>query len=467
MDLFLYLVEVPGGFSREVSLKEKLRPLGAFPSSEVRSLPPGRYLLSNECQSMEFDLKSKEQKKLVFPKLSFSAGALPKPFVPVECQDPIDGNTNRWTDRTQFLVFPSPTSLKLAGISLPEIASPPLQDVTVVLGSVVLESHDSEARLNYYLLPQVGPDSRVFPLPVSKEVWLPVGTFQIEINGSRRQVVVVRGEQTKVPLGSLKVMSPKNFPMRKRIEKGSQPVFAYLADGVLLNLDQEYSVFAGEYRLNLEGSELSTRVSVESKQTTVVRAFGAQVNPPACPSATPCLFSQFVTLHRDGAAFSLLSVPFGVPFMVLEEKAEYGVEGLRGIHRQMKASAEGVVEETLSRLKIKWEIRASQNRMRTDLVRLEGKEGNPSGKSLDLLFTKPNELIVPPGHYSLTYFLGDPNLDRVKTKIDVNLPQGETREILVPIYVEKEKAKEAQEAKEEIAKPQSSELPKSLSPLRK
>jgi hypothetical protein len=307
----------------------------------------------------------------------------------------------------------------------------------------------------------------VFSLPARSEVWLLPGNYEIEINGSRRKVIVLPNERTIVSLGSLKVMSPKGFPMKTRVEMGSQPVFAYLSDGVLMNLDEEYSVFAGDYVLNLEASRLSTNISILPKQTTLVRTFGAQINPPKCETGAVCKFSQFVTLHRDLKPFSLLAVPFGVPFLVLEDKVEYGVEGFRGIHRKMRASPEGVFKQTLARIKLKWEVRASQNRMRTDLVRLESREGELQGKSLDLLFTKPNEIIVPPGQYNLSYFLGDPSLDRQKTKIELNMGEGVTREVVVPIYVEKEKAKEAKDAGDALEAIPSLESQKSLAPLRK
>jgi len=91
---------------------------------------------------------------------------------------------------------------------------------------------------------------------------------------------------------------------------------------------------------------------------------------------------------------------------------------------------------------MKWENKTSGPRMRTDLVRLEAKQSPVYGRSLDLLFSKPEEVLVPPGNYYLTYFLGDPNNERVKTKIELLIKPGETKEVTIPVYSDKHPSKE-------------------------
>jgi hypothetical protein len=84
---------------------------------------------------------------------------------------------------------------------------------------------------------------------------------------------------------------------------------------------------------------------------------------------------------------------------------------------------------------INWQLRPAQGRYRTELVRLESKGASGFGKSLDLLFHKPHEVLVPAGNYDLTYFLGDPLLERSKTRQSLVLEPGQTREVTVPVYV--------------------------------
>ena len=132
-----------------------------------------------------------------------------------------------------------------------------------------------------------------------------------------------------------------------------------------------------------------------------------------------------------------MTVETKLPFLLLEGTYEYGVEGLRGIKRNLQRRSESVAGDPLARVKIKWDVRQAQGRYRTDLVRIESRGSNVFGRSLDLLFHKPEEVYVPAGHYDLTYFLGDPLGDRNKTKVSLVLESGQTREVVVPIYLEK------------------------------
>ena len=47
---------------------------------------------------------------------------------------------------------------------------------------------------------------------------------------------------------------------------------------------------------------------------------------------------------------------------------------------------------------------------------------------------------MPPGHYELTYFLGDPNGERPKVRVTMKLAPGESRVVKIPVFSEKFKA---------------------------
>jgi hypothetical protein len=445
--------------------KELLRPLGKVRSDVVRDLSPGLYMVASECAASQVTVTSETVTTFTVHVLSFQRASQnlsldSGQLAPLSCRDPLDGQVQLLPSRLDWPLLPGENTFRLAERPITVLGG---KDSSVSLAALKLKPPHEFSKLSFYLMPNDSIGGQVVALPMGDFVWLLEGKYDVEINGSRRSFVLKAGEANEVPTGALRVESPPKFPMQRRLELGAQPVFAYLEGGVLLSLDQDYAVFDGEYILNLEGSELTSRVNVEPGSVTKVRTYGAQINRPKCSPVEACRFNQFVTLHRDQKTFSLLNVPFDVPFLVLNDQVEYGVEGMRGIHRLLKTSSQGVEVEGLARLRLKWEVRASVNRMRTDLVRLEPRDTQLLGKSLDLLLGRPNELVVPPGAYNLTYFLGDPQLDRSKTKIPVELRAGDTQEIVVPIYTDKEKSGESAK---EVSPKAKNEEPKTLSPLR-
>ena len=53
------------------------------------------------------------------------------------------------------------------------------------------------------------------------------------------------------------------------------------------------------------------------------------------------------------------------------------------------------------------------------------------------MFFKPDEIYLPEGDFWLSYFVGDQNLVLPKTRFDLSLAGGATKEIVVPIYTQK------------------------------
>jgi hypothetical protein len=69
---------------------------------------------------------------------------------------------------------------------------------------------------------------------------VPPGEFTIEINGSRRKIKVENGVQNEVFAGTFRISMPPAFSPEARAEAGGQPVFAYIDEGVLFNLNTVY-----------------------------------------------------------------------------------------------------------------------------------------------------------------------------------------------------------------------------------
>ena len=358
------------------------------------------------------------------------------------CLDPLDGQRNEWKNRRDFDVLPGTTEFRIGGRLVKiENHGETSEKISLDLFPVSIVSTFPDIHARFYLAPEEKEpksENSVVGLVPNGSTWLLPGDYSLEVNGTRRKLSIEKGALTEISVGVLRVDLPKNFPMEERLKAGGQPVFVYLDTGALLNLDTDYLVFPGSYTVSIEGSEVQDSFQVDAGEKTIVKTFAARVDAPTCPEGfKSCKNPPRITIHREQKPYALMTVEPKLPFLLLEGTYEYGVEGLRGIKRNLQRRNEALAGEALARVKIKWDVRQAQGRYRTDLVRIESRGANVFGRSLDLLFHKPEEVYVPAGSYDLTYFLGDPLLDRSKARQSLFLEPGQTREVVVPIYLEK------------------------------
>ena len=358
------------------------------------------------------------------------------------CLDPLDGQRNEWKNRRDFDVLPGTTEFRIGGRLVKiENHGETSEKISLDLFPVSIVSTFPDIHARFYLAPEEKEpksENSVVGLVPNGSTWLLPGDYSLEVNGTRRKLSIEKGALTEISVGVLRVDLPKNFPMEERLKAGGQPVFVYLDTGALLNLDTDYLVFPGSYTVSIEGSEVQDSFQVDAGEKTIVKTFAARVDAPTCPEGfKSCKNPPRITIHREQKPYALMTVEPKLPFLLLEGTYEYGVEGLRGIKRNLQRRNEALAGEALARVKIKWDVRQAQGRYRTDLVRIESRGANVFGRSLDLLFHKPEEVYVPAGSYDLTYFVGDPLLDRSKARQSLFLEPGQTREVVVPIYLEK------------------------------
>lgn len=468
-----------------------LSPVGLIRGGDTIPLEAGDYLVANECSGYEF--KSTGEKPIKIPvrrlklilhgesvlaaspetvspevaqpsttladtpvpatdqkpeekkpedKKSEEFAAADKAVVHTTCVDPLDQQRNQWTHRREFDILPGTTEMRIGGRLVKfENHGETSDPLSLDLYPVVVNSPFPDIHARFYLTPEekdVKSDVAVIGLEANSPAWLLPGSYSLEVNGTRRNLVVEQGARTDISVGVLRIDMPAHFPLEERLKAGGQPVFVYLDTGALLNLDTDYLVFPGSYVVSIEGSEVQDKFVVEAGQKTVIRTFAARVDAPDCPETVKsCKSAPRVTIHREQKPYALMIVEPRLPFLLLEGNYEYGVEGLRGIKKSLQRRGDAPAGEPLARVRLKWDVRPAQGRIRTDLVRIESRGQSTFGRSLDLLFHKPEEIYVPAGQYDLTYFVGDPLLDRTKSRQSLYLEPGQTREVVVPLYVEK------------------------------
>jgi len=463
-----------------------MSPVGVIHGGETIELDVGEYLVANECSGYEFKQTRDKPTKIPVRRLSLvlhgesglqsvdasnfksqsvpgeqsvpekSAEGTAQEVAPIAtpptqetsfvvhtlCLDPLDGQRNEWKTRRDFDVLPGTTEFRIGGRLVKiENHGETSEKISLDLFPVGIVSTFPDIHARFYLAPEEKEpksENSVVGLVPNGSTWLLPGDYSLEVNGTRRKLSIEKGALTEISVGVLRIDLPQNFPMEERLKAGGQPVFVYLDTGALLNLDTDYLVFPGSYTVSIEGSEVQDRFQVDAGQKTIVKTFAGRVDAPSCPEGfKSCKNPPRVTIHREQKPYALMTVAPKLPFLLLEGTYEYGVEGLRGIKRNLQRRNEALAGEALARVKIKWDVRQAQGRYRTDLVRIESRGANVFGRSLDLLFHKPEEVYVPAGSYDLTYFLGDPLLDRSKVRQSLFLEPGQTREVVVPIYLEK------------------------------
>jgi hypothetical protein len=358
------------------------------------------------------------------------------------CTDPLDMQKNQWLQRREFDILPGTTEIRIGGRVVKFENQGEINDpIRLDLYPVAINSQFPDIHARFYLSPEEKESKNelsAVSLEANTPTWLLPGDYTIEVNGTRRKVTVERGARTDIAVGVLRIHMPPSFPLEERLKLGGQPVFVYIDSGALLNLDTDYLVFPGTYTVSIEGTEVQEEVQVNGGEKTVIRTFAARVDVPPCSEQLKtCKSAPRITIHRDQKPYPLMIVEPRVPFLLLDGNYEYGVEGLRGIKKSLQKRSEDLAGEPLARVRLKWDVRQSQGRSRTDLVRIESRGQNTFGRSLDLLFHKPDEVYVPAGHYELTYFVGDPSLERSKSRQTLHLEPGQTRDVVIPLYVEK------------------------------
>lgn len=505
-----------------------LLPLGTIVSGRVYRFPRGSYYAVNACSAVYFELSKDATFDVHLRRISFvrdrtlpirllelvdsksdedKADALWSDFftngdvgpvatltdrnpaapplkerISVACSHPLSSVVSQWADRDEFEILPGQVSLTVAGRQFSSLVpSVPAVDgaknVSIPLSPVLLRAQGSEPT-DIFLSPVSSNEdalSQVVSAPLGGVQWLPFGRYQLEVNGSKREIVLDGKSGLGLSLGSIVIQTPADFPMQERIRSGGSPPFAYINSHVLFTLDTPYYVFPGRYTVSLEGGDVRADVEVFSGRTSRMQTLGSRILMPPCPAGgtKACKRAPRITIHNQQKPFVLMTVEPETPFLVLDGDYEYGVEGLRGILRKLPTSGRSVAEETLARVRFVWQIQPAAPRVRTDLVRLETLAEPVFGKSLDFLFHQPEEIYVPPGSYELTYFVGDPAAERKKIRNAKVFQQGSTVELVVPIYSDKASQQPPGQSDEQADTPSvapsaaGSELPSQLKRIRK
>ena len=275
-------------------------------------------------------------------------------------------------------------------------------------------------------------------------MWLLPGAYKIEINGTKVNVNVYQSKKNKVTLGAIKVKSPSYLNEEIYNENLNSPYLVKLNKNVLLSLNEPYNVIPGKYRLEIEDSRISKVVEVLPEQLSTIETEYISISFPKLKDED---HHPYLQIYQKGQHLYAYKTQIKKPFLVFKgESYFYSIVGLRGIFSKLKLDSR---INNLSKLTLDWEKKYSQVKIRTELVKIEGKKDTTWGRSLDLINSKPKELYLPPGEYSLSFFSIDKTGEKHKTKRDFFLKPSEQKTLSIPLYFEKKPKNNEDKSSEE------------------
>lgn len=429
----------------------KYSPVRTLTTQFKYSMPPGTYLIANDCTSYVFTLNPNEQKHIrlnTFQIKFFENQDYQVPLinaedthnVDVQCTNVVINKKNSFSNKTEFDILPGKNQIKLAGINiLFESGENEEKNFFIELSSLKLISPLEKDTTQFFLRPtmqNLDDTSQLNAGEVNRSFWLVPGKYDLEINGTTSSVQIDAKQNKNILLGSIRIVPPKNFLSDDRSNSSARSFFAYINKKVLFIFEKNYALFPGRYSINLENSDMEQEIEVIENSFLKIQTYGAQINPPPCPEAESkkCNFSQKVFLHLKDQPYVFAKVPLGVPFLVLQGEYQYSIEGVDGILKNLIISAYYIQTEHVGKLKIKWKLQVSSNNLETRKIFIAAECCGVFGKSEDLNFYKPRELVLPVGNYNLSYFVRQEKGPLQRTMLPVHVLFQQVNEVQVPIY---------------------------------
>lgn len=213
----------------ENSGKRNIIPLARIFTNTKVALPPGNYMLSNDCSSYEFKQEKNEPTRVFLSHLQLDLlGDIPTQdeikdttqVIQSLCYNVINQREYSYKNKVQFDILPGKTSIFISGKYLDFNVKPDAFEnlsLDLISLSLLSSSLDKETQ-NFYIVSQSEQKKIVMSAPINGKVWLFPGQYQVEVNGTKKNIALQTKIFHKIQLGTLQVMAPKNFPFEKRMQ---------------------------------------------------------------------------------------------------------------------------------------------------------------------------------------------------------------------------------------------------------
>ncbi len=421
--------------------------VGLLENDKPLNLKPGHYTIANKCSFYEIDFI--EPHNIKVSQLNLRQESLYNEDLELNtyltCENKISHKVETFTNQNSFLVFPGYTTVTIVGKNfLINAPTEQAKQFFISLYPLTLKtmswSDDSTyfLHLNSDLKKNFKHPTPLISQTLNKTVWLPEAEYELEVNGTKTIANVTAESQSEIILGGLEVLAPKNFYHAESLNFIHSPIFAYLNKTTLLKLNQKYSLFPNEYKIDIGNSKVIQKIEIKPGEIERVQTYGAQINPPKCieTEQNKCIFTQKVLIHAKNKSEILLKFPLGEPFLVFAGEYEYSIEGTEGIVKRLRKSPSSVLSEQIGELKFHWKINISDKKFETQKIEIEPVCCGLEGKSKDINSFKPKRLLLPVGQYRLVSSIRQEMGVLIKRTNFTNITSGFTSKIEIPIYAQ-------------------------------
>ena len=223
----------------------------------------------------------------------------------------------------------------------------------------------------------------------NKQFLLP-GSYTIEVNGTRSDVELSKGEVKTIEAAFLKVSISEQVELDRSPSIVGTPLYVELNEKHWLDLNQTYPVLPGNASIKLNGSNKAYQIELIEKELTDISARAVLVEFDCSPWDWNCLGGRKIYLYKQDEAYPFAEGYSDVPLLFLEDNASLSIQGSRDIRYQLPDKDFTKLATGYVHFIPKAGYRPNQI---TDLSRVEAIQSPFSGFTLDLSLEEESRIL--------------------------------------------------------------------------
>ncbi len=392
--------------SDEDQLQFVAEEIGHF--NEPLSLDPGSYLILADCSSVSAVVLPGRSVQLFSHQVQFETpNATPESGqLSVQC-DRLEKTRSRQnlSNRFQLTVLEGEWDILVGMVpihlSMPK-QHPQAGPIKFPLSSLeVRDPSPTAENVPFFVSPTEARVAITTPEAFNKRVFLLPGNYNVEVNGTQRQVSLGDRMELVLEPGYLRVSTPEGVDLELSSRVRGNPSYVEINDGNWLNLNETYAVLPGTIGIKLNDSEEVREFQIEAGKLLDMQVRAVRVDLNCSPWEWNCLGSKRVYLYKENQPYPFANGVTDVPILFYENDVWIGLEGSRDLRYRIP-NERSVVLGTW-KLNVKPEIATAPNRM-TDLLRLESTGMPFVGHTLDMSLDADSSFDLIRGPYYLTSY---------------------------------------------------------------
>ncbi|MDD9949948.1 MAG: hypothetical protein OXT67_00110 [Zetaproteobacteria bacterium] len=414
-------------------------------------LPVGHYIILADCSFQEVLIEDGKQTKVVAHHLVYQRPALAeKAKFLVRCRRyPPTGIGQQILNRFELDVLANMDEV-LAGMqgghlehfsaaSAAPVTEPVTRELQLASVRVSVPAGYSGQTGSYFLVSQEESYTQTISQKLDEWLLLMPGKYQAFLNGTRKQIELVAGEQRDLVSGSVEFIPPVLPQALESSHLASSAPTLTLDGSNQLQLQRPYLVLPGDILVSVTGSQEVIPLHVEPNQQLQKHLRGVVVHSGCAPYEWSCFAQREVVLHFAGKNHPFYEARSDRLLLFAAKNIEIGLEGSKGIRRRVSQEKD-FSTYTLGTVEVVPIPTYSKDHV-TDLLRLDVAGAPFVGFSYDVLPDRVTVFTLLTGKYLLSRYttLGGDG-ERLNYSQFVSSQPGQEVRVEIPVYVKEAQA---------------------------